>query len=102
MWFWFEGMVDLFFYIDLVLNFFTAHEVSTYKCSCRDIDRGNQLAAAATGAALAAWRFGAHVGIKVQPLLLTHHPQPAAAAAAACQSDRAAPAQQGSVNRLAT
>lgn len=27
MWFWFEGMVDLFFYIDLVLNFFTAYEV---------------------------------------------------------------------------
>lgn len=27
LWFWFEGMVDLFFYIDLVLNFFTAHEV---------------------------------------------------------------------------
>src|SRR5512139_3883363 len=27
MWFWFEGMVDLFFYIDLVLNFFTAFEV---------------------------------------------------------------------------
>lgn len=28
MWFWFEGMIDLFFYIDLVLNFFTAYEVS--------------------------------------------------------------------------
>lgn len=27
MWFWLEGMVDLFFYVDLALNFFTAFEV---------------------------------------------------------------------------
>jgi hypothetical protein len=27
MWFWFEGMIDLFFYFDLALNFFTAYEV---------------------------------------------------------------------------
>eukprot|EP00878_Enallax_costatus_P029632 GHUV01032165.1.p1 GENE.GHUV01032165.1~~GHUV01032165.1.p1 ORF type:complete len:126 (-),score=39.30 GHUV01032165.1:349-726(-) len=27
MWFWFEGMIDMFFYIDLALNFFTAFEV---------------------------------------------------------------------------
>jgi len=26
-WFWVEGMIDLFFYIDLVLNFFVAYEV---------------------------------------------------------------------------
>ncbi|KAG2445187.1 hypothetical protein HYH02_008655 [Chlamydomonas schloesseri] len=25
-WFWFEGLIDLFFYTDLVLNFFTAYE----------------------------------------------------------------------------
>jgi hypothetical protein len=29
MWFWLEGMVDLFFYVDLALNFFTAFEVSS-------------------------------------------------------------------------
>ncbi|KAF6262699.1 hypothetical protein COO60DRAFT_586187 [Scenedesmus sp. NREL 46B-D3] len=28
LWFWFEGMIDLFFYIDLALNFFTAYEDS--------------------------------------------------------------------------
>lgn len=28
LWFWFEGMIDLFFYVDLALNFFTAYEVS--------------------------------------------------------------------------
>lgn len=33
MWFWFEGMVDLFFYIDLVLNFFTAFEVQGAPCT---------------------------------------------------------------------
>lgn len=27
MWFWVEGVIDLFFYIDLVLNFFVAYEV---------------------------------------------------------------------------
>jgi hypothetical protein len=27
LWFWFEGMIDLFFCIDLALNFFTAYEV---------------------------------------------------------------------------
>jgi hypothetical protein len=26
-WFWVEGMIDAFFYIDLVLNFFVAYEV---------------------------------------------------------------------------
>lgn len=26
-WFWVEGMIDLFFYVDLVLNFFVAYEV---------------------------------------------------------------------------
>lgn len=26
-WFWIEGIIDIFFYIDLVLNFFTAYEV---------------------------------------------------------------------------
>eukprot|EP00879_Flechtneria_rotunda_P016405 GHRR01017164.1.p1 GENE.GHRR01017164.1~~GHRR01017164.1.p1 ORF type:complete len:375 (+),score=78.11 GHRR01017164.1:1529-2653(+) len=26
LWFWFEGMIDLFFYADLTLNFFTAYE----------------------------------------------------------------------------
>ncbi len=26
-WFWVEGMIDVFFYIDLVLNFFVAYEV---------------------------------------------------------------------------
>jgi hypothetical protein len=29
LWFWFEGMIDLFFYVDLALNFFTAYEVSS-------------------------------------------------------------------------
>ncbi|WIA17586.1 hypothetical protein OEZ85_014411 [Tetradesmus obliquus] len=28
LWFWFEGMIDLFFYVDLALNFFTAYEDS--------------------------------------------------------------------------
>lgn len=27
LWFWFEGMIDVFFYVDLALNFFTAYEV---------------------------------------------------------------------------
>ena len=27
LWFWFEGLIDLFFYADLALNFFTAYEV---------------------------------------------------------------------------
>jgi hypothetical protein len=27
LWFWFEGVIDLFFYVDLALNFFTAYEV---------------------------------------------------------------------------
>lgn len=26
-WFWFEGIIDVFFYFDLALNFFTAYEV---------------------------------------------------------------------------
>jgi hypothetical protein len=26
-WFWIEGIIDIFFYVDLVLNFFTAYEV---------------------------------------------------------------------------
>lgn len=26
-WFWLEGLIDIFFYTDLVLNFFTAYEV---------------------------------------------------------------------------
>lgn len=26
-WFWVEGMIDVFFYIDLLLNFFVAYEV---------------------------------------------------------------------------
>lgn len=26
-WFWLEGMIDVFFYVDLVLNFFIAYEV---------------------------------------------------------------------------
>lgn len=26
-WFWFEGVIDFFYYIDLALNFFTAYEV---------------------------------------------------------------------------
>lgn len=26
-WFWVEGMIDIFFYVDLVLNFFVAYEV---------------------------------------------------------------------------
>ena len=29
-WFWFEGMIDLFFYVDLALNFFTAYEVTAF------------------------------------------------------------------------
>jgi hypothetical protein len=28
LWFWFEGVIDVFFYADLALNFFTAYEVS--------------------------------------------------------------------------
>lgn len=36
LWFWFEGLIDLFFYMDLALNFFTAYEVgmvpSTERC----------------------------------------------------------------------
>jgi hypothetical protein len=27
-WFWIEGIIDIFFYADLVLNFFTAYEVT--------------------------------------------------------------------------
>lgn len=38
MWFYFEGMIDLFFYADLVLNFFTAYEVGEggeqWDCVC--------------------------------------------------------------------
>ncbi len=26
-WFWVEGLIDIFFYADLVMNFFTAYEV---------------------------------------------------------------------------
>jgi hypothetical protein len=26
-WFWLEGMIDVFFYVDLALNFFVAYEV---------------------------------------------------------------------------
>lgn len=29
-WFWVEGLIDLFFYTDLVLNFFTAYEVRAH------------------------------------------------------------------------
>ncbi len=27
-WFWLEGLIDIFFYTDLILNFFTAYEAS--------------------------------------------------------------------------
>lgn len=38
-WFWFEGLIDLFFYVDLVLNFFLAYEVWWHACrlhNCRE------------------------------------------------------------------
>jgi hypothetical protein len=31
-WFWFEGLIDIFFYVDLVLNFFLAYEVAAWRC----------------------------------------------------------------------
>jgi hypothetical protein len=71
MWFWFEGMVDLFFYIDLVLNFFTAHEVSSG--SCRDSGSSSTCRLVVSGVC----------GYQGQLLVLTHDVQPAAAAAAA-------------------
>lgn len=38
MWFWFEGIIDIFFYTDMVLNFLTAYEVGEIAChlSCAD------------------------------------------------------------------
>ena len=38
-WFWVEGAIDLFFYADLVLNFFTAYEV----CVSRRRRRGSRV-----------------------------------------------------------
>jgi len=40
MWFWFEGMIDIFFYFDLALNFFTAYEVSNNKEQHRPLRAG--------------------------------------------------------------
>lgn len=40
-WFWVEGMIDLFFYVDLVLNFFVAFEV------CQQDDAGARTPCAA-------------------------------------------------------
>jgi hypothetical protein len=33
-WFWFEGIIDLFFYVDVVLNFMTAYEVGHFSLGC--------------------------------------------------------------------
>lgn len=41
MWFWFEGMIDIFFYVDLVFNFFTAYEVG-HSTSSSSRQRHNQ------------------------------------------------------------
>jgi hypothetical protein len=49
MWFWFEGMIDLFFYVDLALNFFTAFEVSTHTHAAWQLQPDTGLAGAERG-----------------------------------------------------